>query len=228
MITSSLSGDQFGRPTDVRVASSSSVRRSAPAAMFAARWSGLPVPGMASTCAPLCNVHARRTCAAVAPCAAATASTSALSVSLAPASRLRPRSRRTARTLCLPLRTFAGNRAASPPLQPHNGSAHTPPVRSPSLPPGGAAGRSRCPGDVYSQVHHVQVVRPNCRRFSSTCPRNWAGVASGNHSPDGSLPGPTFVVMTRGDGVHPPSLPPGGRTWEPYLFCLGTTGRMPP
>lgn len=44
-----------------RRASSSAVSLSAPAATFAARWSGLPVPGMASTCGPCWRVQASRT-----------------------------------------------------------------------------------------------------------------------------------------------------------------------
>ena len=39
--------------------------------MFSVRWPGLPVPGMASTCGPRWSVQATRTCAGVAPWAAA-------------------------------------------------------------------------------------------------------------------------------------------------------------
>lgn len=46
-----------------RLAKSSGDRTSAPAARFSTRWSGLPVPGMASRCGPRLRVHAIRTCA---------------------------------------------------------------------------------------------------------------------------------------------------------------------
>ena len=60
-----------------RRASSPGLNAIAAAATLAARWPGSPVPGMASTCGPRCSVQASRTCAGVAPCAAAISSTSA-------------------------------------------------------------------------------------------------------------------------------------------------------
>ena len=42
--------------------------------------------------------------------------------------------------------------------------------------------------------------RPSWRRFSSTWARSWSRLGPGSQSPDGSRPGPTFVVITRSSG----------------------------
>ncbi len=133
---------------ELRRLSSSCESRSAPAATFSTRWSGLPVPGMASTCGPRCRVHASRTCAGVAPCARATASTVVVVCRRSRPPRADPRrSRRTARTRCPARRSCpAGRRRPRAGGRGRTGSGRRPPARWPGPRRGARVGRWTCPG----------------------------------------------------------------------------------
>ena len=183
-------------------------------------------PGWPARAGRCCSVQASRTCAAVAPCARATAThvrRARCRRCPGAAARSGDREERHERDALLP----AGvHEPCSPVLAPRKyrfctqttgatawAWASCPGVhaRRPrgggSVPPRGArrgrrsARRARITPGMTRRFTTSRWSRPSWRRFSSTWPRSWSGAGRGAATvPDGSRPGPTLVTMTRSSG----------------------------